>query len=83
MAAVRGHFRPEFVNRIDEFVVFDPLRLDQIKGIVRMQVRGRCGGFSRSFKIDYAWPLSLVSMAPVTGHSRLGFVVFEIGVHLV
>jgi hypothetical protein len=39
MAAVRAHFRPEFVNRIDEFVVFDPLRMDQIKGIVKLQVR--------------------------------------------
>ena len=38
MAAVRAHFRPEFVNRIDEFVVFDPLRMDQIKGIVTLQV---------------------------------------------
>lgn len=39
MAAVRSHFRPEFVNRIDEFAIFDPLRKDQIKQIVRMQVR--------------------------------------------
>lgn len=39
MAAVRAHFRPEFVNRIDEFAIFDPLRKDQIKEIVRMQVR--------------------------------------------
>ena len=31
MAAVRGHFRPEFINRVDEFIIFDPLRLDQIK----------------------------------------------------
>lgn len=31
MAAVRSHFRPEFVNRIDEFAIFDPLRKDQIK----------------------------------------------------
>ncbi|KAI8473008.1 MAG: ClpB chaperone, Hsp100 family [Monoraphidium minutum] len=38
MAAVRAHFRPEFVNRIDEYVVFDPLRMDQIKGIVKLQV---------------------------------------------
>lgn len=44
MAAVRAHFRPEFVNRIDEFVVFDPLRMDQIKGIVKLQVRGWGGG---------------------------------------
>lgn len=38
MAAVRSHFRPEFVNRIDEFAIFDQLRKDQIKEIVRMQV---------------------------------------------
>jgi hypothetical protein len=43
MGAVRAHFRPEFVNRIDEFVVFDPLRMDQIKGIVKLQVGGQAG----------------------------------------
>lgn len=37
MAAVRGHFRPEFINRIDEFAIFDPLQRDQIKSIVRLQ----------------------------------------------
>ena len=39
MAAVRAHFRPEFVNRIDEFVLFDSLRKEQIKSIVRLQAR--------------------------------------------
>jgi ATP-dependent Clp protease ATP-binding subunit ClpA len=38
MEMVRKSFRPEFVNRIDEFIVFQPLSLDQIKQIVRMQV---------------------------------------------
>lgn len=37
MRMVAGHFRPEFVNRIDEFIVFQPLRRAQIAGIVRMQ----------------------------------------------
>jgi ATP-dependent Clp protease ATP-binding subunit ClpB len=37
MAAVRAHFRPEFINRIDEFVLFDALNKEQIKGIVRIQ----------------------------------------------
>jgi len=36
---VHAHFRPEFVNRVDEFVVFQPLQLGQIKQIVRLQVR--------------------------------------------
>ena len=38
MTYVRNTFRPEFVNRIDEYIIFDSLRLDQIKEIVRLQV---------------------------------------------
>lgn len=34
---VRMHFRPEFINRIDEFIIFQGLRKDQIKHIVRLQ----------------------------------------------
>jgi len=33
------HFRPEFLNRIDEIVVFDALTRDQLGEIVRMQLR--------------------------------------------
>jgi ATP-dependent Clp protease ATP-binding subunit ClpB len=35
---VRGFFRPEFVNRIDEVVVFDPLGPEQIAAIVDIQI---------------------------------------------
>ncbi len=35
---VRAHFRPEFVNRVDEYIVFEPLRKAQIERIVRLQV---------------------------------------------
>jgi len=38
MEAVRGHFRPEFVNRVDEWIVFDPLAKDQVTAIVRQQI---------------------------------------------
>ena len=38
MDAVSHHFRPEFINRIDEVVVFDPLARDQIAGIARIQL---------------------------------------------
>jgi ATP-dependent Clp protease ATP-binding subunit ClpB len=34
MAEMRSHFRPEFLNRIDDTVLFKPLRLDEIKKIV-------------------------------------------------
>ncbi|MDH5184801.1 MAG: type VI secretion system ATPase TssH, partial [Gammaproteobacteria bacterium] len=33
-----GHFRPEFINRIDEVVVFHPLGREQIRSIVTIQV---------------------------------------------
>ncbi|MRU15351.1 ATP-dependent chaperone ClpB [Roseovarius sp. A21] len=38
MDAVRSHFRPEFLNRLDEIVVFDRLTRDQMDGIVDIQM---------------------------------------------
>lgn len=38
MDAVGQHFRPEFINRIDEVVVFDPLGKEQIGGIAQIQM---------------------------------------------
>ena len=38
MDAVSSHFRPEFINRIDEVVVFDPLGREQIAGIAEIQL---------------------------------------------
>ena len=38
MEVVGTHFRPEFVNRIDELVVFHPLNQEQIKGIASIQL---------------------------------------------
>ncbi|MHA7852465.1 ATP-dependent chaperone ClpB [Roseovarius sp.] len=39
MDAVRSHFRPEFLNRLDEIVIFDRLTRDQMGGIVDIQMR--------------------------------------------
>ncbi|WP_454254510.1 ATP-dependent chaperone ClpB [Pseudomonas sp. Marseille-Q8238] len=39
MDAVGSHFRPEFVNRIDEVVVFEPLGREQIAGIAEIQLQ--------------------------------------------
>jgi len=38
MDAVRGHFRPEFLNRLDEIVIFDRLSRGDMDGIVDIQV---------------------------------------------
>ena len=39
MNVVGQHFRPEFINRIDEAVVFSPLGEKQIRSIARVQSR--------------------------------------------
>ncbi|TYB77535.1 ATP-dependent chaperone ClpB [Maritimibacter fusiformis] len=38
MDAVRAHFRPEFLNRLDEIVIFDRLSRDDMDGIVDIQL---------------------------------------------
>ena len=39
MGEVKRHFRPEFVNRIDEIVVFHALGVDHIRSIARIQLK--------------------------------------------
>jgi ATP-dependent Clp protease ATP-binding subunit ClpB len=39
MAAVRGHFRPEFLNRVDEIILFHRLRREDMGAIVDIQFR--------------------------------------------
>jgi ATP-dependent Clp protease ATP-binding subunit ClpB len=39
LQAIRGHFRPELINRIDEILVFEPLRPEQLREIARLEVR--------------------------------------------
>jgi len=39
MDVVGKHFRPEFLNRIDEVVVFHPLAADQVRGIADIQIQ--------------------------------------------
>ena len=38
MDALGSHFRPEFINRVDEVVIFEPLARDQIAGITEIQL---------------------------------------------
>jgi len=40
MGAVAENFRPEFINRIDESVVFHPLGADHIRAIAKIQLQG-------------------------------------------
>ena len=63
----RRYFRPEFINRIDDTVVFHPLGAEQIHGIAQMQLellRRRLG--ERDLGLD-------VSPAAVDLLARAGF----------
>ncbi|WP_342317008.1 ATP-dependent chaperone ClpB [Lysobacter sp. FW306-1B-D06B] len=53
MGVVQAHFRPEFINRLDDIVVFHPLDKQQIRQIARIQLNGlekRLG--ERGLKLD-------------------------------
>jgi ATP-dependent Clp protease ATP-binding subunit ClpB len=39
MDAVRSHFRPEFLNRLDETIIFDRLSREDMTGIVSVQLQ--------------------------------------------
>ena len=53
LGVVSQHFRPEFINRIDETVVFHPLRQDQIRGIATIQLAGLRGRLAeRELSLD-------------------------------
>ena len=40
MDALRAHFRPEFLNRVDEIIFFHALSQEHLKKIVEIQIRG-------------------------------------------
>jgi ATP-dependent Clp protease ATP-binding subunit ClpB len=72
MDIVAGHFRPEFINRIDEAVVFHPLGRDHIRAITEIQIADlavRLAG--RDLQLDVSAPaLALLGEAgfdPVYG----------------
>jgi ATP-dependent Clp protease ATP-binding subunit ClpB len=50
-AGVEGHFKPEFINRLDDIVEFDPLTREQIVEIVDIQV-ARVVGLVRGREIE-------------------------------
>ena len=67
MGAVADHFRPEFINRIDESVVFQPLDVDQIRSIAEIQLKALADRLvDRELTLD-------ISEAVLEQLSRVGF----------
>jgi ATP-dependent Clp protease ATP-binding subunit ClpB len=67
MGEVKTHFRPEFVNRIDEIVVFHALAQEHIKAIAKIQLRVL---EQRLAKMDYAFEVSDAALAEI---AKAGF----------
>ena len=72
MGVVQNHFRPEFINRLDDIVVFHPLDKAQIREIARIQMRGlekRLGerGLKLALSDDALSLLANVGFDPVYG----------------
>lgn len=67
MAQVADHFRPEFINRIDEVVVFHPLGREQIRAIAGIQI-----GYLRRRLADRQMGLE-VSVAALDRLGEAGF----------
>ena len=42
MSMLKKNIRPEFLNRIDEIIMFEPLNKEQIQQVVRLQIAGIC-----------------------------------------
>ncbi|MBX2800888.1 MAG: AAA family ATPase [Myxococcales bacterium] len=60
LSAVRRFFRPEFFNRIDRVVHFEPLSLEAVRGIARIELgalAGREGIQSRRLKLTFTHAL--------------------------
>jgi ATP-dependent Clp protease ATP-binding subunit ClpB len=65
MVEVKGHFRPEFLNRIDETVVFHALGREHIESIAKIQLKVLEGRLEKlEMKLDVS-PAALAELAKV------------------
>src|SRR5512145_1973087 len=67
MGEVKAHFRPEFVNRIDEIVVFHALGEDNIKSIAKIQLKVLQ---NRLAKLDFGLQVSEAALSEI---AKVGF----------
>ncbi|MDG1816970.1 MAG: ATP-dependent chaperone ClpB [Glaciecola sp.] len=72
MATVGMHFRPEFINRVDDIVVFHPLGLENIKAIAKIQLQSLRQrllekGFTLSISGEALNQIASVGFDPVYG----------------
>lgn len=65
--SVKSTFRPEFLNRLDDIILFNPLRMEQMSQIVRIQLNTLAKRLADQ-KIDVTWGDSLVEWLVKIGY---------------
>lgn len=69
MEEIRRYFKPEFINRIDEVVVFNPLSQEEIKEIVDMELL-RLKEQMKERGIELGWSENLRALLAYEGYSK-------------
>ncbi len=67
MSVLRSHFRPEFINRLDDIIIFQSLDQTQITAIVRLQL-DRVARMAQSQDIELAFDETLVKHLAEEGY---------------
>ena len=67
LGELRQHFRPEFLNRIDDIIVFQPLTDDELRAIVRLQLE-QVQRMARSQDIELSFDESVVDFLAAEGY---------------
>ncbi|MFD1558388.1 ATP-dependent Clp protease ATP-binding subunit [Paraburkholderia silviterrae] len=67
LAELRQHFRPEFLNRIDDIIVFQPLTDDELRAIVRLQLE-QVQRMAHSQDIELTFDESVVDFLSAEGY---------------
>ncbi|MEX3824578.1 AAA family ATPase, partial [Paraburkholderia sp. BR14262] len=67
MGELRQHFRPEFLNRIDEIIMFQPLTSDELRSIVRLQLE-QVRRMAHSQDIDLTFDDSVIDYLAAEGY---------------
>ena len=66
LEVIRQSFKPEFINRIDEIIVFNQLGKEQIKGIVSLQLK-RLADRLENRNLHLKWDDSVVDLVSNAG----------------
>jgi ATP-dependent Clp protease ATP-binding subunit ClpC len=67
MEILRGHFRPEFLNRIDEIIVFHSLTREQLRDIVDLQLE-RVKRTAHGQGVDLEFDATLIDHLALVGY---------------